>query len=208
MVSDLNRRFSEGAPSNSLEEAGVLVHMFDNTENWSAGRGFEPCTDLTSCKNGQLEDHWSCSVINKAHPTLFTGGAAAGRSNGGIILNPRVTELLCAYGADVGSHEKPLGGCQDRGASCLRSYSWDCAWPPTKLKGMMKAQTGAYNEVIVASQFLWEHMPDAIDAFMYVGEMEFAVQARRQLIGAYGRRVAAGTPLVHFSSTSGRFTLA
>ena len=86
MLDDVNRRFTEGRPADTLHDAGVLIHMFDNLEDSSDG--------WHVCRTGWCAgfDHMSCSLINAQLPVLFNYGV-------GIILSS-ATAYECSYTAD------------------------------------------------------------------------------------------------------------
>ena len=117
MVDEINRRFREGIPSNSLATAGVLVHEFDKLEDWEHDTPWKTCSK--SSENSWCTDqakHESCTLINKELPHLFVEApntAADDPSDGsmGFILSPRVTEILCSFYADGGTQGQPDGGC-------------------------------------------------------------------------------------------------
>ena len=117
VVDEINRRFREGIPSNSLATAGVLVHEFDKLEDWEHDQPWKTCSK--SSENSWCTDqakHESCTLINKDLPHLFVEApntAADDPSDGsmGFILSPRVTEILCSFYADGGTQGQPDGGC-------------------------------------------------------------------------------------------------
>jgi len=143
LAARLNQRFASGVPSNSLEHAGVLVHILDRTEDsthawlpcregWCVGKGF----------SGRL----SASLINAGQPGFWRGGV-------GLVFAPEHTSILCSYGEDGGSM-KFSNGCNP--SPCSTSYPWKCSWHAHHLKEMMEYQRvrkggGGYNEVIVSA---------------------------------------------------------
>jgi len=84
-IDQINERFQSGHPSNTLAEAGVLVHQFDGLEDWDNGRGYRPCH--SGWCNGRY-DHVSVSLINRQLPLVFN-------DNGGIVLST-ATRFNCA----------------------------------------------------------------------------------------------------------------
>jgi hypothetical protein len=189
-VRELNRRFSSGRSSNSLAEAGVLVHMFDNLEDWSAGRGFAPC-DSGWCKGLEVADHWACSLINSKLTGLFS-------SNAGIVLASH-TRIECSYAHDAGSMSWPMGGCSGgHFANCAQGGAYGgCFWPASHLGSMMEQSGHTYNEVIVSSAYIAAQLPGIIEAVFYINDRAAAQKAHQQLREKYGERVAA-TPLARF----------
>ena len=121
----INRRFRYGRPSASLAEAGVLIHQFDGYglagQPWRPGWGGNmqmACAPSGSCN--QPSDRASASLIYAGERTgrpdrtripLFAPGA-------GVVLNPAVATLLCAYADDGATQD---GNCYPPG---LRA---DCA---------------------------------------------------------------------------------
>ena len=81
VVDALNARWVHGRPSNNLSEAGVLIHLFDDYEDWSEKRPWRMCGSEEGChlqkgkaKSGVARiDHLSCSVANAARPAVFPG---------------------------------------------------------------------------------------------------------------------------------------
>ena len=46
IISELNRRYAEGGPSQSeFEKLGVIVHAFDNSEEWTTSKPWRPCVN-------------------------------------------------------------------------------------------------------------------------------------------------------------------
>lgn len=149
-----------GRPSTSLSEAGVLIHLFDALEDWGNGKPWRPCH---SGWCSSIADHESCSLVNAELPHLFNGGA-------GLILRPRLVDLLCSYQADGGTQGKNRGGCGQ--LWCTPRHFWQCSWPPGQLDQMLETQertnADGYNEVIVGSARWDQNLPDAIEAIVYV----------------------------------------
>lgn len=75
----LNARFQMGHPSNSLAEAGVLIHLFDGDE--------ERRTPWLSRGDSQW---WSSSIINIRAGNLFA-------DHSGLVISPEHTRLHCSY---------------------------------------------------------------------------------------------------------------
>ena len=76
----INARFNAAHPTNSLSEAGVLVHMIDGEEGHSAS--WRPCPhDCRGCRPSRCEirDRMSCSLIGIGNSTfiLSTGEGQA-----------------------------------------------------------------------------------------------------------------------------------
>lgn len=195
-VAELNLRFAGASATNDLADAGVLVHQFDNTEadvtaqqslngRGSAGAAepWMPCPAEAWC--GKFGDRLSASLISPQMPHLFSRHA-------GYILSPSV-QMSCSYFSDGGTMEKqcregaPAGcvpGCCRIGSGqpnwCPEvdptdsgSPLYDCAFPPSALKAMLRHKLllgpPTYNEIVVSTARWQESMPNAIEAFFYLG---------------------------------------
>ena len=158
IVTAINTRWINGHPSNSLADVGVLLHQFDNLEDWAAGRGWAPCHHGW-CAN--QVDHLSCSIVNANLRATFN-------RNSGVILAPSVARIKCAYSADGGTQGKP-GGCSESRCS-VTSTDPTCSWPPEQLAECLQIQTrdrpGAYNEIIMSADFWDAHLPEIIEAIL------------------------------------------
>ena len=182
----INRRFLQGAPSNKLEEAGLLIHMFDALED-----GREPWTVCHSGWCAGQVDHMSCSLINARLPHLFNQGV-------GLILAAD-TQILCSFSADGGTQGRAHGGCGGR--LCNLGHWWECSWSPAYTQGMLQAQEAhnahGYNEVIVDAYHWNQHLPAIIAAVVFGsgGAAARAMQVHRAFLSRFGR-TAAQTPLL------------
>lgn len=160
----------------------MLLHQFDNTEDWTAGRGWAPCHSGWCA--GRI-DHLSCSLVNKQHPTVFNG-------NGGIVLAP-FTKIACAFNAD--------GGTQSR--STKDACRLGTAYSPDQLKQALQSQgSGRYNEIVVENKAIDLMLPNVVEAIFYMGNAGKARAAHRAFLRAYGR-TEAQTPLLRYSPGSG-----
>lgn len=110
IVSRLNQRFAEGRPSDSLEDAGVVFHQFDEagfeapeeggtfvhmkTIGVSHWNPWLPCPAGLPCS--QKADRFSASVANARMPYLFSD------DNAGVIIAPRVASnaTMCNWAGD------------------------------------------------------------------------------------------------------------
>ena len=166
-----------------MESAGVLLHIFDNTEE--PGRPWRPCTPPSWC--AIYGDRMSTTLVNKQLVHLYGDGNFVS----GVILEPRraQSELLCGYGSDGGSMNKlcnPPGvtencipGCQtgSQPSWCTNTSVYDCAWSPPDLAYMLTLQTGApytYNELVIGTQGWLTDPAASIEAFFFsrtAGEM-------------------------------------
>lgn len=183
LLESLNARFVAGHPSAELEEAGVLIHMFDDTES---DEPWLPCKAPRWC--AKFGDRMSASLINHRLPYVFKEGAL------GIILSSR-TSVRCSYFADGGTMTRqcaagsPPGcvpGCCDiygRNDWCVEvqldsEHVYGCAFRPKDL-GMMlqhhEMRSGSFNEVII-DPTSWvgdaPEPPDAIEAFFFIRDDE------------------------------------
>ena len=95
---------------------------------------------------------------------------------GGIVFGPYDTKITCAYTADGGSRGKSDGcGGSFCDSSRGRNDGW-CDGLPHKsadLANMMRGhlkrgQSATYNEVIVDTGFLQDHLPGSVEAVFYV----------------------------------------
>ena len=205
-VDDVNRRFTEGRPSDSLADAGVVIHMFDDFEDWDGGRPWMVCSSLR-CR-GEV-DHLSASLINRRVPHLYQvpGGGA------GVVVSPTV-RLACSYAYDSGTQGKVNGGC---GAVPCTTHpaAWECSWPPDHLKQMMQAQEGRgsaydghsaggslHNELIISDIYWEQDLPRLIYAFVFTADAAEAKarEAHAAFLAYYGQSEAQ-TPLLRFTGS-------
>ena len=208
MVDRINRRYNAFVEGSSrLEDAGVLVHGIDFTED--PDRPWAVCpTSSSDC--GFLSDRMSASLIWKVKGTAaFSGG-------GGVILNPNATRLLCIYGGDGGTRGKT---CSPPGASdrclpgCVASYrdAWCDAsgarsswcdghpWRPSELGTFVALDGGSaiYNEAIVDGFYWNAHLPHSIEALIGSPGDPAAVRLHERFLRTY-RLTAEDVPLVIF----------
>eukprot|EP00947_MAST-08B_sp_MAST-8B-sp1_P000935 g935.t1 len=139
-VSNINKRFSAGKVSNSLADAGLLIHQFDTTDDSFPGTTmYKPC-DLQAGTCwfdvpgiGKFDDRVSCSITNAAAPKTRAGMPPAGTPNlppvgsvglfnydrGGVIIDPAAANMTCSYQGDGGTMTRTADergggcGCQD-----------------------------------------------------------------------------------------------
>ena len=106
LVDVLNARFLAGRPSDTLEEAGVILHQFDGSgfdelgvsrqggvnESWNAWR---PCPAGLWC--AKFGDRFSTSLVNARQPYLFS------RTNAGLIVDAGTSQRggMCAWASDA-----------------------------------------------------------------------------------------------------------
>lgn len=142
----LNHLFKQGKPSNDLESAGLMVHCFDDTEDFA-----EP---WTPCKTGfcsKSSRWWSGSIINQHLRTVF--------GDSGLIMSPSKVELLCSYDQDAGTL---FGGCAGKG----KAY-----FGPADTEGMMVQHMGrggsGYNEVVIDSAKFLADLPMSVAGVVF-----------------------------------------
>lgn len=141
LIAHLNRRFVTGAPSNSLSEAGVLMHVLDGYENSDMPWSFNP--------SNPAGDRTSASVVSARHPDIYEDlrrPIGHQRWPGFVLASAPVQERLsCAYCGDIGTarqrcdHLDPecRPGCTL--PWCEGSTDWPkCTFPPWRLKEMLE----------------------------------------------------------------------
>ena len=150
----LNQRYQEGRPSNILQEAGVLLHQLDQTE--------DPERPWMPCRNGwcsHLSDRLSATFINAhgAHGVYFS-------DRGGFVLSPHHARIRCSHQSDMGSMDtrwSEYGGCNP--TACSRVSPYTCSWPSDQLKEMLEMRSTGYNECVLDTA-VW-HAPEIIEAW-------------------------------------------
>ena len=178
VISLINERFRHGRPSNDLSKAGVLVHMFDHTEDslqkWRGCPNHQ--TVVEGHKPGDVGNgdclatgnRFSSSLIWKGHSPVFGGG-------GGIIFRPEHVRVICGYGGDGGSRHGEDDGCGTNW--CPPSevddpHGWCDGRPyrPTNLVDMLQAwsaRSTTYNELIVDVATYEASLPYSIEAVIF-----------------------------------------
>jgi len=218
-------RFASGSASNSLENAGVVIHSFDGTEGNSDGsEKWLPCLESWCLK---FSDRWSTSVIN-AHDSAPT---ADGKINlfsqgGGFVLSPSV-ELLCSYSHDGGTMTKwcsddgsAVDGCvpgcecpNDQETPCTiwcdeLGRDYNCAFRPNQLDEMMnryRDTKSPYNELVIAAGSGWKSdLPSDLEAIFFVGDEDCANETKtcEEIEGCADTRDVHSTFLTRFGTTS------
>jgi len=221
VVDRLNARFRNARSSNDLREIGVLVHTFDGqedpTEPWLACRAEQPCAFYG--------DRVSTSLVRRGRVATYEfQGAGAG-----VIANPEVAQLLCAYGGDGATRGKtcnPAGvsaactpGCTTRGGWGLPWCDADASqdswcdrrpWRPSDLHRLITIEaTGddgghdqlqSYDELVLDGSSWNAHMPNAIEAFVKTSANDrHAAELHTAFLAKYGLS-AAQVPLVLLST--------
>ena len=169
VLSDLNARFRNAKPSNDLAEAGILIHMFDQTESkvhrWRGCPNHKGDSSVEGNDCQLFGDRFSASMVVKDKAVLFGGG-------GGIIFRPGFNKIRCSYGGDGGTRNGD--GCAD-GSFCPSSRSALDGWcdgaphRPRDLQNMLRwwgQHATTYNEVIVDASYMDAHLPQSIEAII------------------------------------------
>jgi len=197
----LNERFRLGRPSSDLTKAGVLIHIWDHTEDerhkWQGCPAHQPGTDSTREEAGNdclmLGNRFSSSMVWQGHAPLFGGG-------GGIIFRPDFTRVLCGYGADAGSRGSN-DGCKGH-VWCPNpetSGAWCDGLPfqPKDLGYLLESWSShgtTYNEIIVDAAYHNRWLPYSVEAVLNDRELH-----RQFLQHFHGKVTEADVPLVSFN---------
>tara|TARA_B110001452_G_scaffold239620_1_gene220747 strand:- start:50 stop:652 length:603 start_codon:yes stop_codon:yes gene_type:complete len=189
-----------------------LLRTFDHTEDLS--QPWRGCPEHIAT----AEAGGDCRLFgNRLSGSIVWKGMPPNRANGnsipifgpgsGTIYNPSAVSLNCAYLGDSGSRGKSDGCgrifCDEQPAD---HDPWCGGMPyrPTKLMTMLegfKAKAGgSYNEIIITSSTIDEHLPGAVDAFFYVEGQDGAAAklAHRSFKEEFGA-AAATVPLVRLN---------
>ena len=221
VVERLNARFRNAKSSNDLGEIGILVHTFDGqedpTEPWLACRAEQFC--------GFYGDRVSTSLVRPGRVATYKFQEASA----GVIANPEVAQLLCAYGGDGATRGKtcnPPGvsaqctpGCTTRGGWGLPWCDADASqdslcnrrpWKPSDLhrlitieamgSGGSHDQLSSYDELVLDGSIWNAHMPNAVEAFVETSANDpRAAKLHAAFLARYGLS-AAQVPLVLLST--------
>lgn len=191
-MSEINARFRSTRPTfNKLMTSGVVLHHFDETEDFESQRMWLPCAE-TSASCNIVRDRISTSMVYSGLPRTLPGlrDWPAGsmrlfaKSKGGIIVAPSVVKqsLLCGYAMDAGSRERqcePVGVSASCVPGCIATEhpSWcdpsasdqwcgGAAWRPQDLSSMLAQQKSYnYNELVLDAAAWVEAMPRTVTAF-------------------------------------------
>ena len=162
MLSDL---YKNGKPSNDVSQAGLMVHAFDDTEDWDAQ--WKPCHEDQWCE--QFNKHWSASIINSRQPNTWT--------TSGILLHPdkAMNQILCSGAVDIATYN----------TGCRRPNTNDKVYKPNELKDMLNesmnncgARCEDYNEVVINSTYYVQNLPQSILAIIYFDDAAAKEQVR------------------------------
>jgi len=171
-LAQVSSLFRHGQPDNALSGVGLTVHGFDGTLQGGGGPSVSLMTGAAYKNNGMLPwlpcdagwcknaSRWlSTSVINAEHHPGF--------SDGGIILKPGATQVLCSHYRDF---ESLHGGCDTDVDKHDGAAFHDQPFPPEDLKGMLVRSATykeAYNEVLVDGKVYADNLPHSVAAFYY-----------------------------------------
>lgn len=107
----LNARFRGAHPSNDLEQAGLLIHQFDQLER--RGHPWEVCNwHCDSELNGRtLTGRLSAMIVSgRLHNRADRIAVPLVSTDGGVIARPSAVELLCLFGIECGYIDQTLSG--------------------------------------------------------------------------------------------------
>ena len=153
----LSEVYKHGVASNDVSQAGLMIHAFDDTEDWYDH--WTPCSKDGWCE--QFNKHWSASIVNAKQPNTWTSS--------GILLHPdtSMNQILCAGAVDIATYN----------SGCRRPNTNDKVYQPNELKDMLNASMnncGArcqdYNEVVINSTYYVQHLPHSILAIVYFND--------------------------------------
>eukprot|EP00665_Eupelagonemidae_sp_cell47_P004748 gene4747-2438_t len=109
VMTDLNRRFAEGAPSNKVSEAGVLVKAFSRREALAYSKG-----DVQPWLYSKVEEHLSASLMSASLPYYYMGDNYAGPDEATPlwVIDPRIAQraIKCSFESDAATNDLQ-GGC-------------------------------------------------------------------------------------------------
>jgi hypothetical protein len=222
LITQLNRRFVAGAPSNSLYEAGVPLHVLDGYERSNAPWSFDP--------SSPTGDRASASIVNARHPDVYENllrPVGSQRMPGFVLADaPTKERLSCSYFRDGGTNSASQN-CDHTDTSCASGciaswcegdMDWYCAFPPWRLKDMMEAHDRevwrghhphwSYNELVLDTwRKPWElDMPHMVVAvFVQAGSEEAEVMyglAVHSKLLAFFNLSENDVPLLEYDATS------
>ena len=222
----LNARFANGAPSNELSQAGVLVRQFDNLDD--SWRPWLPCPTTANSWCAKFSDRWATALINANERTLYYETLTGDQQRlgvGGLVLAPSVT-IFCAYADDGNSMDpkkvcNPLGGdgvqcipgCYPVGQQCAdKRRDWLCSYPPSQLREALEAhqRRGAVknNEIVVSTSSVVASLPSSIEAFFVIrggpeGEAQNVVRVHDAFVREYRLPEALQPPILQLSLHDG-----
>lgn len=158
MVHYINNRYFYGRNSDSLGDAGVMVHQWDETE--------DPQQPWRPLPEREKVHYLSTSVVNEQLPILYES------DQGGFILGS-TTQIMCSFPRELGPKSQGLknAGCGDKDKPFFYS-----------LASMMSHQASTvpltFNEVIVPRTAWEQGVPQIISAFFYIAGSRDEVRTR------------------------------
>ena len=195
----VNERFQKGAPNDAVDEAGVLVHVFDDYENWREDRPWEFCS--TGCSVQFGIDHISASMIWAQYLHSHPWGWDKVRTRRlGLVLAAN-TEVLCAYpgdGATGGQFNGGCGRCDINGCSKASPKAFS-------LKGALE-RSSIFNECIVGDLYWRSHLPHAVEAFLALdpvsdADLSLGRRLHQKFLEQYGLS-ASQVPFLRFTGAA------
>lgn len=209
----MNQRFRDGASSNDLAQAGVLLRQFDALDD--PAKPWLPCPHTgPTAWCASLSDRWAASVVNTHARHLYL------YDKGGLVLFDQPT-LFCACPEDCNSQskvcEKLYGdetctpGCFPPEGHCTPGgRAYDCSFPPHQLADALRAQettssfAGRNNELVLDTRSVVHALPHSIDGFFFLSTMgdagaEALARVRANFMARYRLTAADAPPLVRLS---------
>jgi len=172
-LKEINRIYESGAPSNNIRQAGLVIHMKDDTEEFGPGGLVHP-------GDRQFQEFWATSIVNKNMPGMY-------KDSCGLIIAPQAADVMCSFYQDYTSWNN---GCKP-----------DYLFKPDKLEEMLNISLalqkggaagfdGRYNEVIINSSKYRSSMPSSVAAVFFTdlegADPSCAVNTHQELVRAYG----------------------
>jgi hypothetical protein len=172
-LKEINRIYEDGAPSNVIRQAGLVIHMKDDTEEFGPGGLVHP-------GDRQFQEFWATSIVNKNMPGMY-------KDSCGIIIAPQAADVMCSFYQDYTSWNV---GCKP-----------DYVFKPDKLEVMLNRSLalqkggaagfdGRYNEVIINSSEYRSSLPSSVAAVFFSdldgADPSCAVNTHQELVRAYG----------------------
>mmetsp|Transcript_22592 Transcript_22592/g.40940 ORF Transcript_22592/g.40940 Transcript_22592/m.40940 type:complete len:344 (+) Transcript_22592:75-1106(+) len=170
VVARINTRFSNGRPSKTLGEAGVVVHAFDGGSRGGSDGWFAHTF------------HWSASVINARVPYMYLGNPENSLHDlhAGIIISSEFAadNLLCTYDHDgVTNALQPCGAqamgdciygpCDEQPAECVPGcigLRFDAPMADQTMRQWCGTKTTERMKIPADDHCAWA--PNALDAMM------------------------------------------
>ena len=178
-IAELNDRYQQGRPSSDLRQAGVLVHTWDERDDFDA-----PWTVLHGSRFDANSHKISASVVWAAFAgqlrkhIFFRRGP---KLQGGFVLSPFHNQFNCAYAGDANTNNnicfgKPgcVSGCGAPPHWCDYStpgWKGHCSTHPNDLdhilKDMEPNDRAGCNELIFEQVVFERNLPHSVEAIWY-----------------------------------------